>query len=70
MSVDSVQVLYERGLYVQAYRRALEEWGPVEGWARSPCRVLAGRLAFNLGNARAGLAWHLAVGRSRSDTES
>lgn len=53
---ESILKLYNAGLYVQAYRQA--EWiGPLAGWRRPESRVLAGRIAGNLGSTR--LAdWH------------
>lgn len=48
--------LYEQGLYLQAYRLA-EAIGPIQHWRGPEARILAGRLAGNLGSMR--LAdWH------------
>ncbi len=48
--------LYERGLCLQAYRLA-ETLGPLPQWRGTAARVLAGRLAGNLGAPRLA-AWH------------
>ncbi len=48
--------LYDRGLYLQAYRLA-ETIAPIQHWRGAGARILAGRLAGNLGSMR--LAdWH------------
>lgn len=51
-----VFALYDRGLYLQAYRAA-EAIGPIQHWRGTESRILAGRIAGNLGSMR--LAdWH------------
>src|SRR5688500_5457107 len=51
-----VRAGYEQGLYLQAYARA-EALAPLRAWRGTSARVLAGRIAANLGGAR--LAdWH------------
>jgi len=63
--IESVQALYDRGLFVRAYREA-EPHGPLAGWQDVEARILAGRLAFQLGNARLGAALHrLAIREDR-----
>lgn len=46
---------YQRGFYVQAYELTLP-YGPLRTWRGAEARVLAGRLAMNLGAPRLG-AW-------------
>lgn len=51
-----VTKLYEEGLYLQAYRRA-EQVAPLRAWRGTEARILAGRMAGNLGATK--LAnWH------------
>jgi tetratricopeptide (TPR) repeat protein len=54
--LDAVRSLYERGLYLQAYRAA-ESLGPLRAWQGPEARVLAARLANQLGAPRLAL-WH------------
>ncbi len=49
--LDEVLALYDRGLYLQAYRAA-EQHLPLRHWEGAPARLLAGRLAGNLGSQR------------------
>ena len=49
--------LYDDGLYLQAYRLA-EAIGPLRQWRGTAARILAGRLAGNLGSMRLS-DWHL-----------
>ncbi len=58
-----VRDLYERGLYVQAYRRGEEAFGPLRTWAGTDARVMAGRLAMQLGDMRLGRRLHSAAWR-------
>src|SRR5690242_3619449 len=51
-----VRDLYLRGLCLQAYERA-KVIGPLHRWRGAEARVLAGRLAMNLGAPRQG-SWH------------
>jgi tetratricopeptide (TPR) repeat protein len=55
--VEAIQELYDRGLFVQALSRA-EPYGPLADWQGVEARILAGRLAFQLGNVRLGFALH------------
>lgn len=64
--LETIQNLYERGLYLQAYQRARER-GPLTEWRGPRERVLAGRLAHNLGGRRTGTAIHLQAGREHPD---
>jgi tetratricopeptide (TPR) repeat protein len=52
-----VRDLYCRGLYLQAYHRA-QQIGPLAQWRGAAGRVLAGRLAGNLGAWRLGYLLH------------
>ena len=62
-AVARVRELYARGLYVQALA-AGEPFGPVREWAGPSARLLAGRLAIQLGATRLGRRLHLAAFRS------
>ncbi|MGE3409622.1 MAG: tetratricopeptide repeat protein [Pirellulales bacterium] len=58
---QSILDIYESGQYLQAYR-AWQQLGPLDAFAEPDDRVLAGRLANNLGSQRLGgmlhyLAW-------------
>jgi cellulose synthase operon protein C len=54
--VERVLKLYENGLYLQAFHLA-ETMGPLKNWHGAEARILAGRMAGNLGSMR--LAdWH------------
>jgi tetratricopeptide (TPR) repeat protein len=46
-----ISKLYDEGLYLQAFREA-ESVGPLRHWASTKARLLAGRLAGNLGGQR------------------
>src|ERR1051325_281942 len=48
--------LYDAGLYLQAYRLA-EQLGPLKHWRGTQARILAGRMAGNLGSTRMA-DWH------------
>src|SRR5262245_28189818 len=50
-TLSAVRALYDQGLYLQAYHVA-EQAGPLRRWSGAAARVLAGRLAGNLGGAR------------------
>lgn len=65
-----VIALYDRGLYLQAYR-ASANLGPLSGWRGVFGRVTAGRLAWRLGGARLGNALcHLAWREHPNDPEA
>ena len=53
---ERIRKLYEDGLYLQAYRLA-ETRGPLKTWRGTAARVLAGRMAGNLGSMRLS-DWH------------
>lgn len=55
-TLDTVRALYERGLYLQAYR-ASEPLGPLKDWTGPEARILAARLLGHLGAPRRSL-WH------------
>ena len=57
-----VRDLYDRGLYLQAWAEA-EKLGPLRRWRGTPARVLAGRLAGNLGAQRLGRVLHFRAWR-------
>ncbi|MBI3821960.1 MAG: C39 family peptidase, partial [Planctomycetes bacterium] len=52
----SILQVYDDGLYLQAYQRA-QAVGPLPKWRGSEARILAGRLAGNLGSIRFA-DWH------------
>src|SRR5215831_16865018 len=65
-----VRELYDRGLYLQAWKVA-EQLGPLRDWRGTPARVLAGRLAGNLGAQRLGRVLHFRAWRDqRHDLEA
>ncbi len=69
-TLSEVQDLYDRCLYKQAYNLAIQR-GPLASWRGTADRVLAGRLAFNLGAGRLGLAHHLRAWRNdREDIDA
>lgn len=58
---------YDLGQYVEAYHMGTAALGPLEQWPGIPGRVLAGRLAYNLGGQRWGKLWHLRLCREYPD---
>lgn len=65
-----VRDLYDRGLYLQAWTEA-EKLGPLRQWRGTSARVLAGRLAGNLGAQRLGRVLHFRAWRDdRSNLEA
>src|SRR5438045_8726003 len=60
--LQRVRDLYDRGLYLQAWKAA-EALGPLREWRGTPARVLAGRLAGNLGASRLGRVLHFRAWR-------
>jgi tetratricopeptide (TPR) repeat protein len=58
-----VRELYTQGLYLQAYRAA-QALGPLRDWANTPARLLAGRLALQLGGPRLFRHLHLTAYRA------
>jgi tetratricopeptide (TPR) repeat protein len=61
--LEEVRALYERGLYLQALE-ASRRHGPLASWSGTAARLLAGRLAGNLGARRLALSLHLRAGRA------
>ena len=60
--IAQVRDLYDRGLYLQALRRGEQLLGPIARWPGVEGRLIAGRLAHNMGGRRLGdvlhrLAW-------------
>lgn len=55
--LQEVHGLYAQGLYLRAYQRA-KDLGPLREWRGTAARILAGRLAMNLGAPRLGWALH------------
>jgi tetratricopeptide (TPR) repeat protein len=56
-SLQEIHGLYEQGLYLQAYE-ASKALGPLTEWRGTAARVLAGRMASNLGAIRLGRVLH------------
>jgi tetratricopeptide (TPR) repeat protein len=68
--LDRLQDLYDRALYVQAWRLA-EPHGHPRTWRGTRARVLGGRILGNLGARRAACALHFATWRAdRADAEA
>lgn len=64
--LEAIQSLYDRSLYLQAYRAA-EALAPLADWRGPEARVLAGRVLNNSGQGRLGKVLHdLAWRESRS----
>jgi tetratricopeptide (TPR) repeat protein len=61
--LDRVEALYEAGFCLQAYNEAIKA-GPLAGWTGTAARVLAGRLAVNLGGYRLNRVHHWLAWRS------
>ncbi|MBX3411678.1 MAG: tetratricopeptide repeat protein [Pirellulales bacterium] len=61
--LDEAQALYDRGLYVQAWRCGLA-LGPLNEWPGTAGRILAGRVAHNLGAMRLGAWLHFTAWRA------
>lgn len=67
--LEEITAVYESGRYLSAWERA-KRFGPLLGWSPVRARVLAGRLAMNLGAERLGLFLHLSARRQdRRDPE-
>lgn len=58
--------LHHKGLMLQAYRLA-EQHAPLRNWSSSKARILAGRLAFNLGAPRMAQIFHYLALRADPD---
>ena len=62
--------LYEDGRYLRAYELALG-FGPLAAWTGTAARIVAGRMAMNLGAPRLAVAFHLLAWREDpSDAEA
>ncbi len=55
--VQDLRDLYDRGLCLQAYQKS-KVFGPFQDWTETEARVMAGRLAANLGSVRLGRQLH------------
>jgi tetratricopeptide (TPR) repeat protein len=68
--VKTVADLYHRSLYVQAYRAAMAH-SPLRSWHNTAARLIAGRLAMNIGSSRLGSIMHVYAWRQdRADPEA
>jgi cellulose synthase operon protein C len=56
--IQHVQALYDRGLHLQAYQAAIAT-APLNQWRGTAARILAGRIALQVGGQRRGYAYHL-----------
>lgn len=65
--LDEVVSYYDQGQYIRAYHIGTEHLGPIESWPGVRGRILAGRVAYNLGAPRWAQAWHLRVCREFPD---
>lgn len=61
----AVRELHESGLTLRAYEQS-RSWGPLQEWKGTEARVLAGRMAVQLGNMRLGRTLHLRAYREDS----
>jgi len=68
-TLDRVQALYDRGLMLQAYEAARAD-GPLRSWQGRNARILAGRLASNLGAQRLSCAMHSLAWRENRTSAS
>jgi cellulose synthase operon protein C len=57
-TLHHVQALYDRGLHLQAYQAAIAHV-PLNEWRGTAARILAGRIALQVGGQRRGYAYHL-----------
>ena len=64
--VDRVEALYEAELCLQAYREAIQA-GPLARWTGTHARILAGRLAANLGGYQLSRVHHWLAWRSNKN---
>src|SRR5688572_23218521 len=65
--LQELRSLYERGLCLRAFEAA-QKFGDLSTWPSTEGRVLAGRLAMNLGAGQ--LGWRLHFGAYRHDRSS
>src|SRR5260370_39816484 len=68
--LERIIKIYDKGLYLQAYQQA-EKNGPLSRWTGTRARILAGRLAGNLGGPRLGECHFIRAWRQdRTDPEA
>jgi cellulose synthase operon protein C len=60
--ISRVRSLYDQGLHLQAYQTAIAH-RPLTAWTATEERILAGRIAFQVGGNRQGWATHLQAWR-------
>jgi cellulose synthase operon protein C len=61
--IDRVRSLYDRCAYLQAYLAAID-YAPLADWQDTAARILAGRIAMQVGGQRLGTAYHLRAWRT------
>lgn len=64
--LNELRELYDRGQYLQTYYRS-QSIGPLASWRGTAARILAGRLAMQLGGLRLGRWLHVRAYRSDPD---
>jgi cellulose synthase operon protein C len=64
-----VRSQYDRGAYLQAYQAAID-YAPLSTWQEPQARLLAGRIAMQMGAHRLGTAYHLRAWRSDRQSAS
>jgi cellulose synthase operon protein C len=62
-TIDRVKLLYDRGLHLQAYQTAIAH-APLAAWRDTNARIMAGRIAMQVGAQRLGGAYHLRAWRN------
>ncbi len=61
--LSHVRSLYDRGLHLQAYQQAIA-YAPLSEWTETEARLLAGRIAMQVGAQRLGWTYHLRAWRA------
>ena len=56
--IDQIKDFHRRGLYLQGYELATQEFGPLQSWTDTEKLLIGGRLAYNLGSTRLGRIMH------------
>ncbi|MBA4019565.1 MAG: hypothetical protein C0483_20570 [Pirellula sp.] len=67
LTLQDVQRYYDRGRYVEGHAAAVQAFGPLETWQGPEARILATRLASNLGAGRLATAWCWRTWRTHPD---
>ena len=67
LTLQDVQRYYDRGRYVEGHAAAVQAFGPLETWQGPEARILAMRLASNLGAGRLATSWCWRTWRAHPD---